>query len=183
MRIADRWRRLTDCLPFVRKRREEGQALVEFALVMPVVLLILFAIIQFGIMLNTYITVTDSARSGARQLALEQGNNDPCDPSVRVATNAGQSAGIGASNVTIGFTSATAPTVTTTTNDYCEGTVSGSTTSPTTYTYSPTGTNTIGTEIQGDTASMIVNKPFTLSIFGLGIFHITLSASASDAIE
>jgi Flp pilus assembly protein TadG len=182
VRIAGRCRRLADRLPLVRKRREEGQALVEFALVIPVLLIILFAIVQFGIMLNTYITVTDAARSGARQLALEQGNDDPCDPSVQVATNAGNSAKIGSTNVTIGFTSTTDVV---STSDFCAGTTpNGSTTATaTTYTYSPTDANTSGAEVQGDTASMTINKPFALQFFGFKLMNINLSATASDAVE
>jgi Flp pilus assembly protein TadG len=46
--------------------RERGQSLAEFALVVPIFLLILFAIVDFGMGFHSWITVTNSAREGAR---------------------------------------------------------------------------------------------------------------------
>jgi Flp pilus assembly protein TadG len=43
---------------------------VELALLLPLLLLILFGIIDFGRMLNTQIKVTEAAREGARALAV-----------------------------------------------------------------------------------------------------------------
>lgn len=48
-------------------RSEQGQAAVEFALVVPVLLLLLLGIIQGGIVFHNYLTVTDAARAAARQ--------------------------------------------------------------------------------------------------------------------
>jgi hypothetical protein len=48
------------------RKREDGQSLVEFALVIPIFLLVLFAIVDFGMAFHAWITVTDSAREGAR---------------------------------------------------------------------------------------------------------------------
>jgi hypothetical protein len=45
---------------------EGGQSLVEFTLVLPIFLLVLFAIIDFGMAFNAWITVTNSAREGGR---------------------------------------------------------------------------------------------------------------------
>ena len=50
--------------------RDRGAAAVEFALVLPVFLMIIFAIIDFGRMLNAQITVNEAAREGARAMAL-----------------------------------------------------------------------------------------------------------------
>jgi Flp pilus assembly protein TadG len=47
-------------------KREGGQSLVEFALVLPIFLLVLFAIVDFGMAFHAWITVTNSAREGAR---------------------------------------------------------------------------------------------------------------------
>jgi len=49
-----------------RGKGEGGQSLVEFALVLPIFLLILFAIVDFGMAFHAWITVTNSAREGAR---------------------------------------------------------------------------------------------------------------------
>jgi Flp pilus assembly protein TadG len=49
-----------------KKRRSGGQSLVEFALVLPVFLLLLGGIIDFGFMFYSRITVINAAREGAR---------------------------------------------------------------------------------------------------------------------
>jgi Flp pilus assembly protein TadG len=49
-----------------RSDRGRGQALVEFALVIPLFLLLVAGMIDFGLGLNTSITVTNAAREGAR---------------------------------------------------------------------------------------------------------------------
>lgn len=52
------------------KHSESGQALTEFALVMPVVLLLLIGIIEFGRAWNVQQVMTDAAREGARHGVL-----------------------------------------------------------------------------------------------------------------
>ena len=49
--------------------------MTEFALVLPVLALILFAVIQFGIVFNNYVTLTDATRAGARKAAVSR--DDP----------------------------------------------------------------------------------------------------------
>jgi Flp pilus assembly protein TadG len=53
-----------------RRRGESGQAFVELALVLPVLLLILLGIIQFGTVFRDYIALTDATRVGARQASV-----------------------------------------------------------------------------------------------------------------
>ena len=48
------------------RHRTDGQALPEFALVLPVFLLIFFAIIQFGVLLAAHIGLTNAVREVAR---------------------------------------------------------------------------------------------------------------------
>ena len=45
---------------------DRGQSLVEFALVLVPLFLILLGIIQFGFIFNSYVTITNAAREGAR---------------------------------------------------------------------------------------------------------------------
>ena len=49
---------------------ERGQSLAEFALVVPIFLVLIFAIMDFGMGFHAYITVTNSAREGARLGAI-----------------------------------------------------------------------------------------------------------------
>jgi Flp pilus assembly protein TadG len=44
--------------------------MTEFALVLPILALLLFAVIQFGIAFNNYVTLTDATRAGARKAAV-----------------------------------------------------------------------------------------------------------------
>jgi Flp pilus assembly protein TadG len=53
-----------------RERSERGAAAVEFALVMPLLLLLVFGIVEFGLIMNRQITVTHAAREGARYYSL-----------------------------------------------------------------------------------------------------------------
>lgn len=47
-------------------KQEKGQALVEFAIILPVLLLLIMGILQFGMMLNAYLAIENAAREGAR---------------------------------------------------------------------------------------------------------------------
>jgi Flp pilus assembly protein TadG len=47
-------------------KKEKGQSFVEFALVLPVLLIIIMAILEFGLMFNAYITISNASREGAR---------------------------------------------------------------------------------------------------------------------
>src|SRR3712207_7744081 len=45
-------------------RSESGQTFVEFALALPILIVLLFGIVQFGIAFHSYITLTDATRAG-----------------------------------------------------------------------------------------------------------------------
>jgi len=62
-----------------RKNGEKGQALVEFTLLIPIFLLLLFAIVDFGMGFHAWITVTNSAREGARLGAVSAAQTDIMD--------------------------------------------------------------------------------------------------------
>jgi Flp pilus assembly protein TadG len=46
--------------------------MVEFALCLPLLVLLLFGVIQFGIVFNNYVTLTDAVRAGARKAAVSR---------------------------------------------------------------------------------------------------------------
>jgi len=46
--------------------------MTEFAIVLPVLVLLVFAVIQFGITFNNYLALTDAARAGARKAAVSR---------------------------------------------------------------------------------------------------------------
>jgi Flp pilus assembly protein TadG len=55
-------------------RNEKGQSLVEFAILLPILLLLLMGILEFGIILNSYLTINNASREGAR-LGIVSGSN------------------------------------------------------------------------------------------------------------
>jgi Flp pilus assembly protein TadG len=57
-------------------RAENGQSIVEFALILPLLSLIVFGIIQFGLLFYTYIDLTSATREGARKAAVSRTAND-----------------------------------------------------------------------------------------------------------
>ena len=74
--------------PSRKLRNERGQTLTEFAMVLPLLFVLLFGIIQFGIVFNNYVTLTDAARAGARKGAVSRGSGNPtadCVNQVRAA--------------------------------------------------------------------------------------------------
>jgi Flp pilus assembly protein TadG len=71
------------------RRDQSGQALVEFALLAPVLLLVLVGIIKCAITFNHYVVLTDAVRAGARQLAVSRGVPSACTNAVtRVKSSA-----------------------------------------------------------------------------------------------
>ncbi len=71
--------------------RDDGQAIVEFALVLPLLMGLLLGIVQFGIVFNNYETLTDAARVGARQAAVSRfvGDNGVSAEAAAVAAASG----------------------------------------------------------------------------------------------
>jgi Flp pilus assembly protein TadG len=60
-----------------QRKRENGQTMAEFTLVLPVLAILLFGVIQFGIVFNNYLAVTDAVRAGARQGAVSRSSSNP----------------------------------------------------------------------------------------------------------
>src|SRR5437016_8854858 len=56
---------------------EQGQTMVEFAVVLPILIVLLFGIVQFGILFNNYVTLTDAVRAGARAAAVSRQAPNP----------------------------------------------------------------------------------------------------------
>jgi hypothetical protein len=65
------------------KEQSRGQALVETALLLPVLLIVLSGLVEFGFMLNEYLALQDAARNAARfasdGLYFQRDRNFSCD--------------------------------------------------------------------------------------------------------
>ncbi len=66
MRTLDRGTR-----PLSQWRSRSGQALVEFALVVPLLLILILGIVEFGRAWNVYQVITDAAREAARSAVVD----------------------------------------------------------------------------------------------------------------
>ena len=66
-------------------KNQEGQALVEFALILPILLLLVMGILQFGMMLNSYLSIENASREGARAGII--GSSDSEIKSTVIATS------------------------------------------------------------------------------------------------
>lgn len=78
--------------PSTGRRRSRGQAVVEFALVVPVFLMLLAGMIDFGIGLYDYMVIISAARDGARVAANTcSSTTTPCvtDITTRVVAASG----------------------------------------------------------------------------------------------
>ena len=77
-------------MPLTKKRlnNERGQTMVEFALVLPVLVVLVLAIAQFGVAFNHYLALTDAARAAARKGAVSRNAGRASD-----CQNAGYAAG------------------------------------------------------------------------------------------
>ncbi len=76
-------------LKFFKTKNQRGASAVEFAIILPILVMILFGMFQFGIAYNNWIALTHAAREGARLAAVgafdEQAVRDS-SPSVVIQT-------------------------------------------------------------------------------------------------
>jgi Flp pilus assembly protein TadG len=60
-----------------RLQPDNGQTIVEFAFVLPLLVLLVFGLLQFGVAFHNYLGITDATRVAARAAAVKR-TNDPC---------------------------------------------------------------------------------------------------------
>lgn len=75
-----------------RLHRQDGQALVEFVIVLPLLVLLVFGITQFGLAFRNHLAITDAARVAARAAAVKR-TSSPCaaaNTAIQNTVSAGQ---------------------------------------------------------------------------------------------
>lgn len=70
-----------------RSRRSRGQAMVEFTLILPMLLLLILGIYQFGQTYADYIQVTNAARDGGRKALVSRSDASGVADVVTTAKN------------------------------------------------------------------------------------------------
>lgn len=88
---------------FRRRSEDGGQAMVEFAIVLPLLLMLMIAVFEFGRAWNVYQVLTDAARHAARSAVVA----DPTvtqDSVIQIAQNAMARGAINVSKATVTVT-------------------------------------------------------------------------------
>ena len=57
-------------------KKQKGQSLVEFALVLPLFLILIFGLIYSGMLFHDYTSLSNTARSAAREAAITENDSD-----------------------------------------------------------------------------------------------------------
>ena len=91
-------------------RSEKGQAMVEFALVVPLLVMLLFGIIDFGRIFHTYLAIDHASREAARVASI--GESDATIVSTAVTNAASVSLKSGQVSVSPGGTKSSGSDVT-----------------------------------------------------------------------
>ena len=87
------------------KRKEDGQAMLEFALVLPIFLLILCGIIDFGWMFYNQLALNNICREGARYAVVNTADDHTTDEILRHIDNYIESTySLGDVDVTVSYT-------------------------------------------------------------------------------
>lgn len=107
----------------MKRDSERGAAAVEFAILLPLLLMLVLGTIEFGRAYNAQITLTNAARDGVRVMAI---NNDPAAAKA-AAQNAAASVSstIPAANITLSTTACSTGNQVTLTINYTLSTITG----------------------------------------------------------
>ncbi|MDQ0768344.1 Flp pilus assembly protein TadG [Pseudarthrobacter defluvii] len=107
----------------MKRDSERGAAAVEFAILLPLLLMLVLGTIEFGRAYNAQITLTNAARDGVRVMAI---NNDPTGAKTAAANAAASvSSTISASAVNVNPSTCTTGTQVTVTINYTLSTITG----------------------------------------------------------
>lgn len=145
--------------------REEGNALVEMALVIPILMLIVTALFAFGIGLNNYLELTDAVSIAARQMAISRGQTtDPCAQAVTTIERAAPQ--LKPASLTFTFV------------------LNGTSYPGTSCSSSTTTTGAAGNLVQGASAQMTVTYPCNLAVYGRNYApSCTLTAQTTELVQ
>lgn len=137
---------------------KRGQSMTEFALVIPILLIIVTGMVSLGITLHNFLMLTNAGNIGAQLLSASRGQTtDPCATASGAILNAAPT--LTAANLTYTFV------------------INGSS-----YT-STSCTAGAANMAQGATAQVTITYPCTLAIYGMSIPACTLQTTTAEAIQ
>ena len=142
-----------------------GQALVEFALISPLILMIGLGLCIFGVGLNEDLTVTNGTQVAAQQLSVSRGQtSDPCKTVEQAFVNA--SPNLNSASVTFTLTLDGQTAV---------GPIKGAS--------NFTCTSDAQYMIENANETVTVSYPFTASFINWGTQSYTLSSTVEEVVE
>ncbi|WJH23444.1 TadE/TadG family type IV pilus assembly protein [Pseudarthrobacter defluvii] len=106
----------------MKRDSERGAAAVEFAILLPLLLMLVLGTIEFGRAYNAQITLTNAARDGVRVMAI---NNDPTAAKKAAQNAAASISTIPVSNITLSATTCSTGNQVTLTIKYTLSTITG----------------------------------------------------------
>jgi Flp pilus assembly protein TadG len=144
-------------------RAAPGQALVEFAIIAPLLITLLTAVAVFGVAFNNDLELSFATDTSAQQLAISRGQiTDPCKTTYQAAFLA-------------------APQLTQASMKF---TITLNGTAATTNTASPSCTGSLANLVQNTNATVKVTYPCNISIFGMNpVPNCTLTAQTAVYVQ
>lgn len=151
-------------------RRDDGGSMVEFALVLPMMMVLITGMCSFAMALNNYMVLTNAVGAGARAIALSRGqtipalaSSDPCAYAVQMANS---------SSPNLDQTKLSYTVVWTTTN-------SAGTVTSTSY-----STSCAGVALNaGDTVQLKATYPFTPLVYGWKATVMNMGAQTAELVQ
>jgi Flp pilus assembly protein TadG len=138
---------------------ERGQAVVEFSLVFPLLMIVVTGQIAFGLAIHNYLVLTNAVNTGTQVLAISRGETtDPCATGSTAIDNG--AFGLTTSKLTFNFV------------------ING-----TSYPGTTTCTAGAANMVQGAAAQVTVSYPCALPIYGMSIPSCTLTAQTTELIQ
>lgn len=160
-------------------RRAEGGSLVEFALVLPMIMILITGMASFGLLLNNYIMLAHATDVGARYIAVNNGNfaNGASNPCAMAASQIQNAAGtLAASSLSYSITF-------TTPSGSAYSAFTSSNGSSSFGTSSSCGTSGTGEMASGGTVTVSVQYPAALFIYGWTPGNLTLVNTTTELIQ
>lgn len=141
-------------------RDRSGAPAVEFALIAPLLLMLIMGIIQFSITLNNYIELTEAVRTGARNLAISRAMASATPYTSTVSDISSSAGNLTAANITV--------------------TMSVNGTACTT----DSGCSTALSTAAGETAAVTATYPCNLTVMGVNFLpSCSLQSQTADLVE
>lgn len=147
------------------RKDQTAQSLVEFAVILPIFLLVITSMFAFGVAFTNWMVLTDATSLGGRTVSISRGNTlDPCATASTAV--AGAAPGLNTSQIT--FSSV----------------INGSSYTGTSCNSATTTTGPAGSLVQGGYYVLSTTYPCKLTVFGQNLVsNCTLHASVKELVQ